>query len=182
MATAVVLGDGGHGRLISALTGAPCLGIDDPVPDDAEVYIGVGGPAIRRNMYLAFQGRVRGYPSILGASPFPACQVMPGAVIIPGAKLGVNVLVNTGAQIDHDCVIGDHCVIAPGAILCGNVTLGEGCSVGAGAIILQGVSLHAGTSVPAGTLVVGPRDFRRPQRIEVAGLAAFEGVPPGVAG
>jgi len=89
---------------------------------------------------------------------------MAGAILQASACCFKNVLINTGAQIDHDCKIGDHCVIAPGAILCGEVTLGEGCFVGAGAIIIEGVELEAGTFVPAGTLVVGPFDFRKPIR------------------
>jgi acetyltransferase-like isoleucine patch superfamily enzyme len=93
------------------------------------------------------------------------CQIMAGVIFQCAASCGKNVLVNTGAHIDHDCWIGDHCVISPGAILCGGVTLGEGCAIGAGAIIVQGVTLEPETIVPAGTLVVGQDDMRRPQRV-----------------
>jgi UDP-3-O-[3-hydroxymyristoyl] glucosamine N-acyltransferase len=92
-------------------------------------------------------------------------QIMRGVIIAAPALVGKNVLLNTGCQIDHDCVIGDHSIISPGAIICGQVTLGEKCQIGAGAIILQGVTLDAGTKIPAGTLVVGPDDLRRPQRV-----------------
>lgn len=166
----VVLGDGGHGRLISAMTGAPCVGKNDAVPDDAEVFIGVGDLHVRRQLYDAYAPRVIG---IIDESAMiagnvvtgPGLQVFVGAVVSIGVRLGANVVVNTGAQIDHDCVIGDHCIIAPGAVLCGDVTLGAGCFVGASATIVQGVTLAPGTFVPAGTLVAGPDDFRRPQRM-----------------
>lgn len=166
----VVLGDGGHGRLISAMTGAPCVDVNDPVPDDAEVFIGVGNLETRRVLYKEFGPRVIGvvdHTAMIAGNVTTGhgLQVMVGAIISIGVRLGVNVIVNTGAQIDHDCVIGDHCVIAPGAVICGGVTLGHSCFVGAGAIIIHGVSLDDHTFVPAGTLVVGPHDFRRPQRL-----------------
>lgn len=165
-----VLGDGGHGRLISLLTGADCLGIDDPVPPGAEVFIGVGDLDLRRRLFEEFGNRVLGMldESAIIASDARVgfgLQAMPRSYVSVGCRLGVNVLLNTGAQIDHDCTIGDHCVLAPAAVLCGGVTLGDGCFVGAGAIILQEVTLEPGTFVPAATLVVGPYDFRRPQRM-----------------
>ncbi len=44
-------------------------------------------------------------------------QVMAGAVIQPAARIGRNVLVNTRAVVEHDCVVGDHAHVAPGASL-----------------------------------------------------------------
>lgn len=166
----VVLGDGGHGRLISAMTGAPCVGKNDAVPDAAEVFIGVGELDVRRKLYDDYGSRVIGVidtsANIAGdVRTGPGLQVMVGAIISVGVRLGANVVINTGAQIDHNCRIGNHCIIAPAAVLCGGVVLGDGCFIGAGAIIVQGVTLEAGTFVPAGTLVVGPDDFRRPQRM-----------------
>ena len=165
-----VLGDGGHGRLISAVTGAKCLGINDLVPPDVELFIGVGDLTTRITLFKQYESRVIG---IIDESALFAGNVTTGvglqlltrAVVICGTKFGANVLVNTGAQLDHDCRIGNHCIIAPRATLCGEVTLGDACVVGAGSIILQGVTLDANTFVPAGTLVVGPDDFRRPQSV-----------------
>lgn len=184
----VVVGDGGHGRLISAMTGTPCFGAGHTVPPDVEVFIGVGELSIRRRLYEEFGARVIGVidnsANIAGnVKTGPGLQAFVGVIVSVGVVLGANVLLNTGAQIDHDCCIGDHCVISPGAILCGNVTLGEGCFVGAGAVIIQGVTLDAGTFVPAGTLVCGPRDFRRPQRMvldsgtDAIARGAFESLP-----
>jgi len=182
-----VIGDGGHGRLLAALTGATCIGVGDDLPDDAEVYIGLGYPNRRRRVFEEHRPRVLSFAFLtIQLSTWPtACgvQIMPGAIIMPGAALGENVLVNTGAQIDHDCRIGAHCVISPGAILCGAVELGEECLVGAGAIIVQGVKLDAETFVPAGTLVVGPSDFRRPQRVVLPrGTGPTEALAETVAG
>ena len=161
MARTVILGAGGHARAlmdgIFHTRGREFVMTEnnaDVRPDD-EVWIGVGDIATRKRLYGLFGHRL----------PDNGIQIMRGAVVYDSAKLGANVLVNTGAQIDHDCVIGDHCHIGPGAVLCGGVTLGEACFVGAGAIIVNGVDLADETFVPAGTLVCGPDDFRMPVRV-----------------
>lgn len=162
-----IIGNGGHARCLAALTGAMCINPNEEPPEGTELYVGVGLPSQRRNIFNYYVSLGYQFPRFgtteLGYGV--GTQLMPGSIAMPGCTIGKDVLINTGAQIDHDCVIGDHSVIAPGAILCGNVTLGEACHIGAGAIIVQGVKLAAGTFVPAGTLVCGPTDFRRPQRV-----------------
>jgi acetyltransferase EpsM len=46
-----------------------------------------------------------------------------GAVINPGVKLGENVIVNTCASVDHECVIEDGAHICPGVHLGGKVSV-----------------------------------------------------------
>lgn len=92
-------------------------------------------------------------------------QVMAGAMLQTGVVLADNVLVNTGASIDHHGHVAAHAHVAPGAVLSGNVEIGTGTHVGTGAILLQGVSVGEGAvvgagavvtnDVPAGTTVVG---------------------------
>jgi sugar O-acyltransferase (sialic acid O-acetyltransferase NeuD family) len=81
------------------------------------------------------------------------CMILHGSVIQTGSRLESHVIVNTKAQIDHDCVIGSYAHIAPGAILCGTVEIGEGAFIGAGAIILPGRKVGAWSVVGAGTVV-----------------------------
>lgn len=81
-------------------------------------------------------------------------QIMAGAVVQPGTKLGVNTLVNTGVRIDHGCQIGPHSHVACGAILCGDVHLGTSTFIGAGSVLIQGVSLGSNCSVGAGSVVL----------------------------
>ena len=162
----VILGKGGHAQALADIYW-PCIfvGIDDLVPD-GPIIIGVGDIPRRRTLWANWSYAV----------PDRGVQKMRGAIVYDSAKLGDNVLVNTGAQIDHDCIIGDHCVISPGAILCGNVTLGEACFIGAGAIILQGVTLEPETFVPAGTLVLGQDHFRKPVRMVRSGGGDYIGL------
>ena len=159
----VILGKGGHAQALADMIFKHKLGSwimlseaeEDQVGPDDELVVGVGDIIGRVRLYEKFRHHKMAF----------GIQIMEGAIVYESADLGHNVLVNTGAQIDHDCIIGDHCVISPGAILCGNVTLGEACFIGAGAIILQGATLKAETYVPAGTLVVSSDDYRKPVRV-----------------
>jgi UDP-perosamine 4-acetyltransferase len=80
-------------------------------------------------------------------------QIMAGAILQPGVRLGVNCIVNSGASLDHDCWIGDHVHIAPGAVLSGTVAVGDGCHVGTGAIVIQGIRIGAEARIAAGAVV-----------------------------
>ena len=51
--------------------------------------------------------------------------VMQGAIIQSCSQIGKHCIINTGASIDHDCIIEDFVHISPHATLCGNVTVGE---------------------------------------------------------
>jgi UDP-perosamine 4-acetyltransferase len=81
-------------------------------------------------------------------------QVMAGAIIQPGSRVGCNVIINTSASVDHDCVIGDHVHLAPGVTLSGGVEIGEGTHVGTAAVVIQGIHLGSHCLVAAGSVVV----------------------------
>lgn len=81
-------------------------------------------------------------------------QCMAGAVINAGATLGTNVIVNTNATVEHDCIIGDHAHVAPGATICADVVIGAGAFIGAGAVVLPGVQVGARALVGAGSVVI----------------------------
>lgn len=70
------------------------------------------------------------------------------------ATLGLNVLINTAAVVEHDCRVEDHVHIASGAILAGGVTIETGALIGAGAVIKPGVRVGAWAVVGAGAVVV----------------------------
>ena len=77
-------------------------------------------------------------------------QVMAGAVIQSGCEIGFNTVVNTGAIVDHDCILGDYCHLAPGAILCGGVETGSYVFIGTGAKIIENLLLEDRSLVAAG--------------------------------
>jgi sugar O-acyltransferase (sialic acid O-acetyltransferase NeuD family) len=81
-------------------------------------------------------------------------MILHGAIIQAQSKLGNHIIVNTRAQIDHDCIVSDFVHIGPGAILCGAVRIGEGSFVGAGAVIIPGRKIGSNVTIGAGAVVV----------------------------
>jgi acetyltransferase EpsM len=79
---------------------------------------------------------------------------MHGAILQADVQIGVHCIINTGASVDHDCVIDDYVHISPHTTLCGNVTVGEGSHIGAGATIIQGIKIGRWVTVGAGTVII----------------------------
>lgn len=86
----------------------------------------------------------------------PGTVVMPGACINADTCIGAHGIVNTGARVDHDCVLGAGVHLAPGVVLCGNVSVGELAFVGAGTTVIPGMRIGARASVGAASAVVRP--------------------------
>lgn len=86
-------------------------------------------------------------------------RISPGAVVLalaavnPRANVGVAVIVNTGAIIEHDCALGDGSHVSPGAILTGGVRVADGVWIGAGAVVLPGLDIGPRAVVGAGAVV-----------------------------
>jgi sugar O-acyltransferase (sialic acid O-acetyltransferase NeuD family) len=148
--------------------GVPWLGGDDALANHppARYWLanGVGGigDAQRRRLYEKLKRAGYSVARIVhpaatiapSAALGEGCQIMAGAMIQPGVRIGVDAIVNTRASVDHDCVVGDHSHIAPGAILCGEVTIGDDAHIGAGAVIIQGVRVGRGCMVGAGATIL----------------------------
>jgi len=77
-----------------------------------------------------------------------------GAILGPGTALGENVIVNTNASVDHECVVQDGVHIGPGARLGGRVCVERAAWVGIGATIRDRVTIGAGALIGAGAVVV----------------------------
>jgi UDP-N-acetylbacillosamine N-acetyltransferase len=80
--------------------------------------------------------------------------IIAGAVINPAARIGKNVIINTCASVDHECVIEDGAHICPGVRLAGGVHVGRGAWVGIGAVVLPKVKIGAGAMIGAGAVVL----------------------------
>ena len=122
----------------------------------------IGNGIARTDLFLRF--KQQGYSFATIVSPHACVSrnagidegtcVFQGAIIQAGSRIGRNVIVNTRASVDHDCIIADHCHIAPGVTLSGNVTIGEGAHIGCGATIIQGIRVGRRSLVAAGSVVV----------------------------
>ena len=79
--------------------------------------------------------------------------VLQRTILQYGAYVGRHVIINTGASVDHDCVIEDFVHLAPGVILCGGVSIGENTLIGAGTIVTPNVSIGKNCLVAAGSII-----------------------------
>jgi len=156
----------------SEILGVPVLGSDETLAVIVEssgashfvVGIGTvkGGDALRERLFRI--GREAGlepftlvHPSAVVARSAvlaAGAQVMAGAIVQPRTMVGENVIINTGARIDHDCRVGDHAHVAPGVTCSGGVAIGPRAHIGAGATILQNLTIGSDATVGAGATVI----------------------------
>lgn len=156
----------GGGRLL----GVPVIGDDNVVLGFAPNSVllvnalgSVGMPDKRKAIFEKFKqlkyrfARVIHPSAVIGLEVElgEGVQVMAGAVVQPGARIGDNTLINTRSSVDHDCILGAHVHVAPGATLSGGVRLEEGVHIGAGAVLIQAVRVGRNSIVAAGAVVVG---------------------------
>lgn len=80
--------------------------------------------------------------------------VMPSSVINAAVKIGEHVIINTGAIIEHDCVIEDFAHISPNVALAGNVKVGKRSHVGIGAQVIQGIKIGKDCIIGAGAVII----------------------------
>ena len=81
-------------------------------------------------------------------------QLLPACIVNVGARIGRNTIINSGAIVEHDCVVMDHAHIATGACIASTVTVGEGAHIGAGACVRQCLHIGDGAVVGIGAAVV----------------------------
>lgn len=77
-------------------------------------------------------------------------MIMEHVYLGPLCRIHENVLINTGAIIEHDTNICAHAHVATGAIVNGGVLIGSRSFVGSGAVVFQNETLPPDTVVPAG--------------------------------
>ena len=164
-----VLGFTDEDSKIEELDGVNRLGEDsildrlDPLRVFLAMGIGsVGKPGPRKRLFESFCERGFVFPALVHPSAIispsatfaDGAQIMAGAVVQAHTRIGKNVIVNTRASIDHDCIVGDHSHIAPGVTLSGSVHVGRNVHVGTGANVIQGVHLEDHCLIAAGAMVI----------------------------
>jgi UDP-N-acetylbacillosamine N-acetyltransferase len=126
------------------------------------VALGIGDN--RARMETADRCRSWGFEIVTAVHPqavlSPASRICAGTVVMPlaavnaDACLGLGVIINTGAVIEHDCVVSDYAHVAPNAVLGGGVRIGSFSQLGLGAAVLPGVSIGSRSVIGAGAVVV----------------------------
>lgn len=152
----------------SAIFGVPAIGgdewLDQANPDEILLANGVGatpGNSLRSRLFNTWKQRGFNFISIQHSSAVvgrevilsEGSQIMAGSILQCRVSIGVNVVINTRASVDHDCKIGVHAFIGPGVTLCGGVCIGDNAFLGAGAVILPGITVGGNAIVSAGAVV-----------------------------
>lgn len=184
MSGVLVVGAGGHAKVVIATLRAAGLEVAGVLDDRAEAWgslvlgcpvlgglerleqapgravLAIGSNAARRDIAARFQNTEWASAIHPAATVHDSVKVgagtaiFAGSVIQPETVLGQHVIVNTGATVDHDCVLEDYVHVAPGVHLAGAVHLEEGVFLGVGCAALPGVQVGRWTTVGAGGVVV----------------------------
>ncbi len=177
--------DADSAKIGPPLLGVPVLGGDEQVfayqVDQIQLVNGLGtvrSGAGRSALFMRFKNRAYQFAIVVHPSAIIApdvvlaegAQIMAGAVLQTGCRIGVNAIINTRAALALGCEIGDHVHIAPGATLSGGVIVGQNTHVGAGATVIQGIRIGCDCTVGAGAVVI--RDV--PDGATVVGVPAKE--------
>ena len=143
------IGDGGHAKVCRDVE----LQARNELKREFSIsrFIAVGDNADRARIAKESLGPyatlIHPATTVCDASIGEGTVIMAHAVVQPNVKIGRHVIINTGATVDHDCIIEDYAHIAPGAHLCGGVHVGEGALVGVG------VGIEPGVKIPAWSIV-----------------------------
>lgn len=122
------------------------------------IIISIGSNAIRKRIAerLSCEFSKAIHPSAI-ISPSAVIDegtvVMQGAIVQADVRIGKHCIINTGASVDHECVIDDYVHISPHSTLCGNVRVGEGTWIGAGTTVIPGVIIGQWCVIGAGSVV-----------------------------
>jgi len=158
--------EGLHGNSVSGVRIAGSDGRVLEVPPDSVGLINAVGsvtaPTARRQVFEQFVERGYRFEQVIHPTAILASsvelgegvQVMAGAVIQASTSIGPNVLINTLACVDHDCIIEAHVHVAPGVTLSGGVHVHDTVHIGTGATVIQSIDIGRQAVVGAGAVVV----------------------------
>jgi sugar O-acyltransferase (sialic acid O-acetyltransferase NeuD family) len=80
-------------------------------------------------------------------------QLLAGSLIGAFASVGDYSIINSGANVDHDCAIGEGSHLAPMAALAGEVFVGKDVFIGTNATVLPRIRIEDKAVIGAGAVV-----------------------------
>lgn len=128
----------------------------------AYAFPAIGDNTIREKMALLTLGL--GYELLNAISPSAKISpsavlgkgiaVMAGAVVNAECRIGDFVIINTGATVDHDCVVRNSSHVAPQCALAGNIEIGEKVFLGIGVKVIPKIKIGDRAIIGAGSVVL----------------------------
>ena len=185
MSDLYILGAGGHGVVVADMALAcgytiagfiddnpashgtlvldwPVIGGRERLPAGACIAMGIGGNAIRRQIFHDLLAIGCCFPVLIHPSATISAfasiglgsVVMPHVVVNARARVGCGCVLNTACSVDHDCALGDFVHIAPGGRLAGNISVGAQTLIGIGASVHPGLTIGRQAVIGAGAVVL----------------------------
>ena len=132
------------------------------VDENSSIIVAIGDNRKRLSLSKSVAGDGHHLATVIHPKGWisPSATISSGTVVCAGAmvnaraSLGPACILNTGATVDHDCVIEEGVHISPGANLAGNVIVGECAWIGIGSAVREGVEIGHDVIVGAGSAVV----------------------------
>lgn len=175
-----IIGDGGHGQVVADCAKLMQQWQNIEFFDDSfkldktvdaliskgdkniDIFIAIGNNKTRELIYqklkkVDFNFPILRHPSAIICDDVlikEASILLAGSIINSGAKIGKSNIINTGASVDHDCVLEDFIHLSPGARLAGNVRIEERSWIGIGSCICENLNIGKDVIVGAGAAVI----------------------------
>lgn len=147
----------------------PWLGTDDDARRFVEegypihiafVYAGLPLMHKRAALIKRYEEAGAGFETLIAPTAIvtPNARIGEGTAVMAGAIvnraiLQSHIIVNSGAIVEHDCLIGENTFIGPGAVIGGFTEIGRDCFIGLGARVGNNIKIGPGITVAMGAVV-----------------------------
>ena len=152
----------------NSIFGYNIIGTDDDIPqyvNTAEFIITVGfikNPATRIKIYNKVKEAGGKLATIVSPTAYVSKHstlgegtiIMHQAIVNVEAKIGINCIINTMADVDHGVIIGDFSHLSAGTLIAGEAKIGDRCFCGIGSTIQHLITITSDVILGAATLVV----------------------------
>jgi sugar O-acyltransferase (sialic acid O-acetyltransferase NeuD family) len=82
------------------------------------------------------------------------CVIKSNATILPGAKIGYNVIISQLCSVSHDVKIGSHCILAPSSSCSGGSQIGNSSFLGTNCTINENIKIGQNSIIGLGSKVI----------------------------
>ena len=133
----------------------------------AFIYSGLPRMGKREALIKSYEDSGCGFETLIAPTAIisPNSVIGEGSAVLQGAivnrsNIGRHCVVNSGAIVEHDCVVGDNTFIAPGVVIGGFTHIGKNCFIGLGARISNNIRISDNITVGIGAIVT--KDLTEP--------------------
>lgn len=167
----VVLGAGGHGKVVVATLQSAGFRVEAILDDDRDKWgqVILGVPVVGPIELVRKFIREKGYAAVVGIGDNrmrrhvirkvgDACNwisvIHPSAYVHPSVRLGLGSVVFAGAVVQPDAVIDEHCIINTGATVDHDSRIGAFTHIAPGAHLAGGVRVGEGALIGMGSAIL----------------------------